>query len=76
MFYSMNFDTGIHRKKMKWGLGGVNKKFQPFHMENSVKVMCLQNICKFLKSSLQYKGLPSEMFCINELTQNKQFYML
>lgn len=61
---------------MKLELGGVNQKFQPLHMENSVKVVCLQKICKFLKSAVQYKGLPSEMFCIHEFTQNKQFHML
>lgn len=34
-------------------LGDVNKKFQLFHMENSVKVVCLQKICKFLQSAVQ-----------------------
>ena len=64
---------------MKSELGGLNKlksKHQHFHVENTVDVVCLQKIWNSLESTVQQKSFPSEMFCIHEVIQSKQFDML
>lgn len=74
-FLMLSFST----EKMKSELGSLNKlesKFQHFHIGNTVDIECLQKCCNFLESTAQQKGLPSEMFCIHEVIQSKQFHML